>query len=129
MFLSGRQLPGRMSHVLARHHRVADLEAERMQDVALLAVGVGDERDARRAVRVVLDRRDLARDVELVALEVDDAVVALVAAAAPPRRQLAAVVAAARTLERLGQRLVRRRDGDLLERLHALEPPAGDVGL
>ena len=40
---------------------------------------------------------DLARDVELVALEVDDAVVALVPAAAPPGRQLAAVVAAARS--------------------------------
>ena len=76
------------------------------------------------AVRVVLDRRDLAGNVELVALEVDDAVVALVTAAAPPRRELAAVVAAARSLERLDQRLVRLGRRDLVERLHALEPAA-----
>src|SRR5678815_298121 len=91
--------------------------AERVQDVPLLTVGVRHERDARGAVRVVLDRRDLARNVELVALEIDDAVVALVPATAPPRRQLAAVVAAARSLERLDERLVRLIGRDLVERL------------
>jgi hypothetical protein len=125
MFLSGRQLPGRMSQFSPGHHRVTDLEAERVQDVALLAVRVRDERDARGAVRVVLDRRDLAGHVELVALEVDDAVVALVAATAPPRRQRTAVVAAARSLERLDERLVRTRRRDVIERLHALKPSAG----
>ena len=80
--------------------RVADLHARRLQDVALLAIGVGEQRDARRAVRVVLDRRHLRRDVLLVALEVDDAVEPLVPAAAPPRRQLALVVAAARAMQR-----------------------------
>jgi hypothetical protein len=45
--------------VVAGDDRVADLHAERLQDVALLAVGVGEQRDARRAVRVVLDRRHL----------------------------------------------------------------------
>ena len=90
MFFSGRQLPGRMSTFWPGDDRVADLQADRLQDVALLAVGVGQQRDARRAVRVVLDRRDLRRDVALVALEVDDAVDPLVAAAAPPRRELAA---------------------------------------
>ena len=90
MFLSGSALPGRMSTFAPGDDRVADLQADRLQDVALLAVGVGQQRDARRAVRVVLDRRHLRRNVALVALEVDDAVHPLVAAAAPPRRELAA---------------------------------------
>src|SRR5688572_2323210 len=116
-------------HVRARHHRVADLEAERMQDVALLAVRVGHQRDARRTVRVVLDRGDLAGYVELVPLEINHAVVALVAAAAPPGRQLAAVVTAARAVQLLHERFVRPRDRDLVERLHALETPAGGCRL
>ena len=82
----------------ARHHRVADAEPDGRQDVALLAVRVVQQRDARRAVRVVLDRRDLGRDAELVALEVDAAIQALVSAAAMPRRDVAAGVAAARLL-------------------------------
>src|SRR6185503_12060077 len=64
--------------VVARQHGIAYLHPERMQDVALLTVGVRHERDARRSIRVVLDRLDLARDVLLVALEVDDAVQTLV---------------------------------------------------
>src|SRR5438445_397613 len=85
----------------------AERMVDRVQDVALLAVGVRQQRDARRAVRVVFNRRDLRRNIPLVALEVDDAVHPLVAAAAPPRRELAAVVAAAGALERLDERLVR----------------------
>jgi hypothetical protein len=108
--------------VLAGDDRLAHLEAGRLQDVALFSVGVGQQRDPRRSVRVVLDRRDLRRDVALVALEIDDAVRALVAAAAPPRRQLAAVVAAARAVQRLGQRFVRLGRRDVFESLDGLEP-------
>jgi hypothetical protein len=61
--------------------RVADLEALGGRDVALLAVRVGEERDVGGAVGIVLDRLDLRRDVEDVALEVDDPVELLVAAA------------------------------------------------
>src|SRR5262245_65500669 len=64
--------------------RVSHLQPERLQAVALLAVRVGHQRNARRTVRVVLDSRDLRRNVSLVALEVDDAVHPLVTAAAPP---------------------------------------------
>jgi hypothetical protein len=53
----------------------------RVQDVALLPVLVLHQRDARRAVRIVLDLAHHARHAELVALEVDDAVLALVPAA------------------------------------------------
>src|SRR4029079_1700511 len=110
--------------VVPRHDRRPHGEADRVQDVALLAVGIRQQRDPRRAVRVVLDRRHRRRDVALVALEVDDAVVPLVTAAAPPRGELAVVVAAAGALQRLDQRAVRLGGGDVVEGLDGLEPPA-----
>ena len=124
MFFSGSALPVRMSTLRPGDDRVAHLQADRLEDVALLAVGVGQERDPRRAVRVVLNRRHLRRDVALVTLEVDHAVHPLVTAAAPPRGQLAAIVAAARAMQRLDERLVRLRRGDVVEDLHRLEPLA-----
>src|SRR6476646_4172138 len=77
--------------------RVALLHLVRGQDVALLAVGVLDERDARGAVGVVLDVSDLGRHAVLVvATEVDDAVGTLVAATDVTRGDAAGVVAATR---------------------------------
>src|SRR5690606_34880792 len=82
-------------------------------DVALLAVGVGQQRDARAPVRVVLDGSDARGDPVLVALEVDDAVAALVAAALVARRDAAVVVTAALPRHRGEQALLglRLRDG------------------
>src|SRR5690606_30771105 len=60
---------------------VALLEMVRRDDVALVAVGVVQQRDASGAVGIVLDVSDLRRHAVLVvATEVDDAVGALVAA-------------------------------------------------
>ena len=73
MLRSGSALPTRISAVgPACDHRRRP-PGRRRQDVALFAVRVVDQRDARRAVRVVLNRGDLAGHAELVALEVDDA--------------------------------------------------------
>src|SRR4029079_18971657 len=83
---------------------------------------VVQQRDARRAVGVVLDGRHLRRDAVLVPLEVDDAVALLVAAAPPPRRELALVVAPAARVLALGQGLLRSAPGELLERQMRLEP-------
>ena len=105
MLRSGRQLPTRISASAPRHQAVADLQAVRRQDVALLAVGVDEQGDARRAVRVVLDGGDARRHAVLVALEVDDAVAALVAAAAVAVGDAALVVAAGLSLERLSSEL------------------------
>src|SRR3546814_20320838 len=80
---------------LAGDDGVADRQALRRQDVALLAVRVLDERDEGAAVGIVLQPRDLGRHVELAPLEVDDAVEPLVAAATAPRRDAAEIVAAA----------------------------------
>src|SRR3954468_14691984 len=91
-------------------------EVLRSDDVALLTVGVVQQRDARRAVGVVLDVRDLGRDAVLVvATEVDDAVSTLVAATLVPGGDLAGRVATAGSAQRTQQRLLRGGAGDLGE--------------
>ena len=84
----------------------ADFEADRREDVALLAVAVVEQRDTGGAVRIVLDRRDLRRNGVLRALEVDDAVLLARAAALMARRDVAVVVAAGMLLLDLEQRLL-----------------------
>src|SRR5690606_21055755 len=80
---------------LAAHDLVPDLQTDRREAVALLAVDILQQRDARRAVRVVLDGDAPGRNPVLVALEVDDPVTALVAAADPAACDAAQIVAAA----------------------------------
>src|SRR4051812_41383434 len=94
----------------------ADTQLRRSEDVGLRAVGVVEQRDARRPVRVVLDRGDLRGNAVLQALEVDDAVAALVAAALMTRRDAAVRVPAALLRHRLEQALLGPRLRDLLER-------------
>ena len=98
-----------------------------MQDVALLAVRVVQEREARRAVRVVLDGRNLRRNALLLAAKIDRAVLLLVAAAAMPDGDLAVRVASARALLRLDERLLRRLLGDLALIEHGQEAPRRGV--
>src|SRR5918995_3570683 len=102
--------------VRAGDDHVAHPDAEWRQHVALLAVDVEEQRDPGRAVRVVLDGRDLGRHAGLVPLEVDEAVEPLIPAAAMPRRDPAAVVATGVLLQRLDQAFFRLLLGDLLER-------------
>lgn len=71
----------------------ADLQPLRGQDVALLTIRVVNQGDPSGAVRIVLDRRHLTGNADLVALEVDDAVAALVATPAAAHRDAAAVIA------------------------------------
>ena len=78
--MSGNALPIRMSCLRPANDRLPNLQPDWLQDVALLAVRITDERDPRRTVGVVLDRTNLARDAELVALKVDQAQLLLVAA-------------------------------------------------
>jgi hypothetical protein len=96
-----------------------------VQDVPLLAVGVDHQRDPGRPVGIILDLGDLARDPELVPLEVDLPVLALVPAAPVPGRQVAEVVPPAGLLQRLEQRLLRGVAGDLVEPGHRAEAGAG----
>ena len=91
-------------------------ELVRGDDVALGAVDEVQQRDARGAVGVVLDVSDLGVDAVLVvALEVDDAVLALVATTDVTGRDAAGVVASTGLRQRTEQRLLRGRAGDLGE--------------
>ena len=55
----------------------ADLQTIGRNDVALFAIRIMQQRDARRAVGIVFDRGDLRRNAGFVALEIDDAVACL----------------------------------------------------
>ncbi len=66
-----QRIAGQNVRAFAGLHGHADFQPDGVQDVALLAVGIVQQRDARRAVRVVLDGRDLRRDAVLVAAEID----------------------------------------------------------
>src|SRR5581483_1430864 len=95
---------------------VALRQALRRQDVALLAVQVVEQRDARGAVGVVLDVRDLRRDAVLVVTaEVDDAVRALVAATLVADGHAAGVVTTTLAVQGADQRLLRLGPRDLDE--------------
>src|ERR1700744_4138089 len=97
-------------------HLVTLLQPLRAEDVALLAVHVVEQRDARGAVRVVLDVRDLGRDAVLVVPpEVDQAVGALMPAALVPGGDPPVDVPAALAVQRADQRLLRLTPGDLGE--------------
>src|SRR5712672_378307 len=86
-----------------------------MQDVALLAVLVFHECDARGAIRIILDLTYSRGDAELIALEIDDPLHALVPTANKAHRDVAMIVAAAALGERLHQRLLTVVPRDLRE--------------
>src|ERR1700730_9037651 len=94
-----------------------------MQDVALLAVGVMQERQTRRAVRVIFNCRNLRRNAFLLTAEIDCAVLLLVTAAAMPDGDLTMRVASARALLRLDERFFRRLLGDFALIEHGHEAP------
>ena len=82
-------------------------EALRRDDVALLTVEEVQQRDARGAVGVVLDVRDLGVDAVLVtATEVDQPVGPLVAAALVAGGDASVRVAATAAVQRADQRLL-----------------------
>src|SRR5262249_40211403 len=109
---------------LAGHNLVADLQLVRRQDVSALAVGVAKQGQARRAVRIVLDRLDLRRHAALVALEIDKPETPFVAAAAVVAGHAAEIVPAAALLQRLNQALLGLGLGNLFEAETRAEPDA-----
>src|ERR1700761_75522 len=105
---------------------VALLEPLRGEDVALLAVRVVQQRDARGAVRVVLDVSDPGRHAVLVvAPEVDQPVGTLVPAALVPDGDPAVDVAATLAVQRADQRLLGLTPRDLGKVGAAGAAPAG----
>ena len=79
---------------------LADLQAQRSQNIALLTVGIVQESNMAGTVGVVLDGSNLCGYVVFVAFEIDKAIEAFVSTAPVPRGNFAGVVAAAGLLER-----------------------------
>src|SRR6266849_6805986 len=111
------------------HDHVARLEAEGGDDVALLAVLVVQESDARRTNRIVLDPRHHGRDADLFAPEIDVAEHPLGPAAPMPDGDPPVHVAAAAPLLRAEQALLRRLLRDLLVGQLRHVPPGRRGGL
>ena len=94
-------------HPLAGNHGAAGFEPLRGKDVGKLAIVIADQGDEGGTVGVVLEALDRRRNVELAALEVDQAIAALVAAATVAHGHPPQVVAPARTVLAFGQGLDR----------------------
>ncbi len=110
------------------HDFLPDFQTIGVNDVALFAIRIVQQRDARRTVGIVFDRRHRGRDAELVALEIDHAVRLLVPAADEARSHAAGAVAAAGALLRFHQRLFRRLLGDVVARQDGLKAPRRGYG-
>src|SRR5215472_7538640 len=98
-----------------------------MQDVALLSIGVVQECQPRRAVRVVFDGGNARGNALLLAAKIDRAVLLLMPAAAVPDGDLAMRVAPASALARLDQRFLGRLFGDFALIEHGHKAPRGCV--
>src|SRR5919201_977462 len=122
--LEGQGVAGLDVGALAGLHRVAHPQAGGRDDVALLAVGVVEQRDVGGAVGVVLDRGHAGGHAVLVAAEVDDPVALLVAPTLVAGGDAAVDVAAALARAGREQRLLRGRLGDLGEVGHRAAPPS-----
>ncbi len=77
----------------AAHDLLTDHHALVGDDVTALAVGVTNQGDVRRTVRIVFQALNLSRDTVLVALEIDDAISLLVTTALMANGDTAIVVA------------------------------------
>ena len=78
---------------------IADLEALGREDIGLNAVLILNQRDVRGAVRIVLQGQNGSGHIQLLTLEVDDAVLLLVAAAMMTDGDAAVAVAAGGLLD------------------------------
>src|SRR5690606_36205844 len=70
----GHGVAGLHIHLGAGHDLVADSNTLRRKNIGLLAVFILDQRDESGAVGIVLDPLDGRRNIELGALEIDDAI-------------------------------------------------------
>ena len=85
MFLSGRALPIRISASGPELIFIPTLRPSGCRYVALLAIRVIEQRDARGTVGIVFDGCDHGRNADLVALEIDHAIGCL---CPPPMKRL-----------------------------------------
>ena len=94
---------------------IADFQPDRRQNITLFAVNVVQQRDARRAVRIIFDRGDFCRDIRFIAFDVDDADKTPNAAAAMADGNASEVVAPARPFSENDKRAFRFRFRNFFE--------------
>src|SRR6266446_6686662 len=125
--LQGQCIPRSDIGLRPRHDLVSDFQAVRGNDIAFLAIYIMQEGDTSRTVRIILDGRYSGRHPQLVALKVNDAIVALGAPAAMPGGNLALIVASGVLLQLHNQRFLWLGLGNLLEcrNRHATTPRRG----
>ena len=104
--------------LLARFEQVADLDPDGREDIPLLAVAIMQERNSRRAVGIVFDRRNFGRDRIFRALEIDDAILLAIAAALVAHRDMAVEIPARVLLANLDERSLRLLIGKLAKIEH-----------
>src|SRR5690606_8269095 len=80
--------------IAASNHLITGLQPLRGDDVATLAIDIAQQRDMRRAIRIVFDPLHARRNAFLVTLEVDDTVMLLVTTTDVTGGDAAMVVAA-----------------------------------
>ena len=90
-------------------------EAFGRQNIAPLAVSITEQRDARRAVRIVFDRFDFRWHIEFVALKIDQSIESFMPAAPMIRGDPTGVVTPTAMMQRVTQTLFRPGLGDLIE--------------
>ena len=93
--------------VVSSNHRVPHLQSVRRQNIAPFAIGITQQCNPRRPIRIVFNGLDFGRDIFLVALEIDQAIKTLMPATAMIRGNSAGVVAPAAMLEWLAQAFLR----------------------
>src|SRR5258707_15583838 len=87
-----RNIPDRQSvagknvRILTAGNRFADLQAYRRDDVTLLAVKISNQRNVRRAIRIVLNLRHASGHAVFVTLEIDHAIETFVTATTTTNR-------------------------------------------
>ena len=106
-------------------HPCPDRESDGSEDVGLFTIGILEQGDASRAVRIIFDGEDFGGDSLFLALEIYQPVFSLMSAAAVPHGEPAVVVAAARPLPYRSKRLFRLVLGNLGEVRKRLEAIRG----
>jgi hypothetical protein len=123
MFSSGKQLPNRTS----AFGPLTTLSPTRRPNgamITLLAIGIRQERNARRAVRIVLERHDASRNPVLFALKVNLAILAQASTASMANRDLTLSVASTLFAKLDDQAAFRPIFGNVLECIAAHPAPA-----
>jgi hypothetical protein len=104
------------------HDLLPQVQPQRVEDVALLAISIGQQGQTRGPVGIVFDGHHGCRHTQLLALEVHQTQLAFMPAATAPDGDITFVPPPVGPLLGLGQRLVRTRGRQLVVRQSRLKP-------